>query len=259
MICPRCEKVNQEGATYCPYCGLSFSQTESAASIQGEERIKIASKPLEEHNSGKTQKQALSKETSKNLVSNYFKFLINSIKAPVEYTKNIGSEHFINGMMNLGLFSLFYGLTTMVLTRPLQVLGFSLTSVSSAFSFFILSFLSYLMVLMVLAGILYGSLKYVMKVNLGFQHVLAKLGTLYSVASAVMLVVFAFSILPFYELLSFLQSILIAIHILVTYVIIQSYYARAERRFDPILVTLSVWAITLLIMFVFLKKFIWFI
>ena len=52
MICPRCEKANQEDASYCPYCGLNFTNWEmklakygSELKTNGDERIYILANP----------------------------------------------------------------------------------------------------------------------------------------------------------------------------------------------------------------------
>ena len=79
MICPRCEKNNQDNASYCPYCGLSFTNWEmKLAKYDGgnnrEERIYIIGKP-----EGKTKQKspalfaALKKEILAVLLSTFGK------------------------------------------------------------------------------------------------------------------------------------------------------------------------------------------
>lgn len=102
MKCMKCQYEN-EGGKFCENCGARLegtSETEVAVSVepvhQSEQRIQT--------------NQYL--ETTKKISKQYFSYFMQVLKKPYASSKNVGSEHLVNGIITIVLYCLFIPLMT---------------------------------------------------------------------------------------------------------------------------------------------------
>jgi len=102
MKCSNCKHEN-EGGKFCENCGAKLQGTfenEVAASVE----------PVYESSQRNQTNQYI--ETTKKVSKQYFSYFMQVLKKPYANSKNVGSEHFINGIITIVLYCLFIPLMT---------------------------------------------------------------------------------------------------------------------------------------------------
>lgn len=169
MFCPSCGNEISDTAKFCSKCGANLQNTQETTT----------------GNEGGTENRSTQvQDTVKNLKENeyvqqgaeiskqYFQFALSSLKQPFNFAKKVDQQSFVNGLISIILFSIFFPLTTYFFTKNFAwgSVPFGETVITPA----IILFITFL----VITGIMLAILQ-LMRVGANFKELIARVGSLF--------------------------------------------------------------------------------
>lgn len=253
MVCPQCQKQNQEGAKFCPYCGYSYEEIDvniDREKLQRKEYNRPIKTNITKNNDGEQmQVQTAPSQAQKESFFNHFAtFFVNGLKKPTQYAKHQGGARVIFGYIILVLSALFYGLAiAMVYIHFDRALSFfggaSYSFISSFFTYLLIN----LAVLTLAVGLIFVFVKNFMKINVDFNHIVGRFGTLAIILLLCNVLTFLFALIGLTWLQSYASGISNAVLYFIVVLTIQMYTQETKEQFEPLYGSLIIAATVILL------------
>jgi hypothetical protein len=161
MICGNCQHENA-GGKFCAKCGTKM--------VFNEAKQEIASTTQPVHQA----QPNIHMENAKKITKMYFGFFMTILKNPYSQSKNIGNEHFINGLITVALYAIFIPLMVYLGLKDSLAMGY----VDSPFlNFVVKPAFGYAVFILLVVTYSFAAIK-LGKVQADFQTVIARFGSL---------------------------------------------------------------------------------
>lgn len=257
LICPQCQKQNQEGANYCPYCGYSFQEVNihvnrnELSNKQHFQNTSFIKKRNEDGQQLQMQMPPNQTQTVK-FFSQFMTFFINGLKNPTQYAKYQGGARYVFGYIILVLAALFHGLALAMVYQIFdRALSFFSSSSYSFFSTFVVHLLIYIAILALAIGLIFVFVRNIMRINVKFNHVIGRFGTLAIVLLLCNITALLFTITGFIGLQSFANGLGSAVLFFIIMMTFQMYTDEAKKRFEPLYGSMIIAALITILNLVF--------
>ncbi len=188
MKCPNCSNEVEVGIKFCTHCGTKMeteNRPEAAATVETTQAV--------------TQQENPHLKMTKEMGIQYYQFVLKVLRRPFKVAKEVTEKDFINGIISLLLMALFVPLYSFTLAKKITF---------SRITFFdgvIKPFFVLAIILAVIAGIIFG-VSLLMKAEVTFKTIIAKLGSLTTISSLLFLLAAFFLWLSVYVFSGFLLS-----------------------------------------------------
>lgn len=249
MICPRCEKANQEDASYCPYCGLNFTNWEmklakygSELKTNGDERIYILANP-----DVPLQAQDKHKRNKGSGPLNFvWKHLSAGFVLALGIEKKNESFSTFSSLIILSSFCFLFGLSggIYLIKNPGEII-----EGSSLFLFgrgFLQSILAILFLLLVSGGILYWIIKKGMLVRVNRKDFFIQFATFHTLSLLASLCLFLLVLIGVTSL-SFVLAVFQTVEIAIIIGILSYYLHKSKRSIGAMYPGIFIWVVLLLL------------
>lgn len=192
LTCEECGHEQEEGEN-CATCGGSLKSAEEVAASEEPEQSAADESSADESNAEEGTNEFV--EQAKESTLNYFNFIVDSLKDPKAFFQKEKAEY-INGIITLSLFALFYGFTNYImqykLSRGISLFGLGGPKVSF-FKTFFGGFFGIIVAIAVIVGALFLVLKLFSKER-SFEEVFASYCAHLTVPLGLLIIAFLLSL-----------------------------------------------------------------
>ncbi|HSH24315.1 MAG TPA: zinc-ribbon domain-containing protein [Massilibacterium sp.] len=215
MNCPHCGKEISSDSKFCYHCGGNVQQSKEQSNHTDQQTILANNEKLQEYS-----------KKGKEAASNYWGYLLKSIKYPEKTLTSVERSNSINGYIGIILFVLVLVGTSLILINiELNNQYYGMTRYMDIPYFEIFAKLSILFLLLLFLNIalIWFTVKVILKTEIDFHSIVAKFGVLTSVSLLASVLFFILTVIgvPFnYTIV--LYTIFLLIFQIGTYIIIQS-------------------------------------
>ncbi|MDQ1144136.1 hypothetical protein QE429_000963 [Bacillus sp. SORGH_AS 510] len=248
MQCPACSHQN-EGGKFCEQCGTklvsnAFQETASAVDVEP------TSNPSYQQSQVNTQPNQYL-EGAKNISKMYFSYFLQVLKKPYASSKSVGSEHFINGIITMVLYSvviplmIYFGLKTLLssVNEFGSMFGGEMDIQPPFTDVVIKPTFAYAVFILLVASFTFFAIK-LGKVNVTYKEVISRFGSFLIPFVAILFVALIMSILKIKLFLLFLFIGFITSIFIVPPLVIASYKKESQEGLDVIYGTLFTFVLT---------------
>ncbi|WP_010277444.1 zinc ribbon domain-containing protein [Paenibacillus senegalensis] len=237
VTCSNCQQLNEDHNTVCIHCGHALKD-EAAATV---ETVSPQESKLNPEQGGPTPgagAAGFSKEKwdpylqkGKVVANDYWSYFINKWKSPVMNGLVMKPEQWINGLITLIGFILFFSLYTVVVMRGIRI---GMFGGSSGFSVFFSTLLHTTLLVSVTLAMLWVAVKFFIRKEVSFKEVLVRYSSLTVIPASLTAAAFLLALLTLIQLSSLvLLFVLIGWLTAVTLTVYSYYKETAKPGMDP--------------------------
>ncbi|MBS4173381.1 zinc ribbon domain-containing protein [Bacillus sp. FJAT-49736] len=248
MNCPNCQHENK-GGNFCEHCGaslLSLGASEAAAAHSSTTTVPSKNAQPNQY-----------VEATKKISQQYFQFITQVLKKPFGSSREVGEEHFVNGIITIILYSLFLPLILFFAVKGLMsevsslgsLFGARIDASPSFWESVALPFIGFIILTLLVITFTFGAIK-LGRVQIGYKEVLARFSAFLIPFVAVLIIALLLAIskiqFSFYIfLLGFLGSIM-----MIPPLVIASYKKDNHEGFDVIYGSLATYVLTFISIYI---------
>ena len=251
MFCPRCKKLNQEDASYCPFCGLNFANWEIKLEKYGIIQLKGETEEKSDVlKSWEIRQNHPAEKDGHPLILQVWEQFSRGLFFPLGREKNEGTDSPSSSIAVLGTLVLFFGLASGfdLFLKDLRHTGDA--SFLVIWKRFLQSSFSFALFLGISGGLIYRVGKDVLKADMDPKQFLFQFSSFHSL-SMVACLIFLLGLTVFPPLSSLFIGFFQGIQISIIIGLLGIYVPKAKRSIGPVYPGLFIWGI-LVILFEFL-------
>ncbi|WP_102272002.1 zinc ribbon domain-containing protein [Cytobacillus massiliigabonensis] len=232
MNCAGCGNELIDNDKFCMVCGKQVTEMEVAASLQPHIDMSMGDGAQQKQDQNKEKNESL--EKVQKTAKNYWHFVIENLKAPVQKGLSHGNQDFLYGYINIFVLSFLYALGSYFqLKSTAGMFSFFASSVSFAETFFSV-FIYAALASFVVVGVIFGILKWLLKVDVSFHQVLGRFGALITIPTALSVLYFILALPGLGKMTSFVSMLILSGLQIALILAFFSYRMQAKAKFDAI-------------------------